>query len=43
MQKMIAHETEKDAEIKALKEKDAQRDEQIRKLTEMIVKLQHKA
>ncbi|WP_311515933.1 ESPR-type extended signal peptide-containing protein [uncultured Megasphaera sp.] len=30
-------------EIKALKEKDAQRDEQIRKLTEMIVKLQHKA
>ena len=43
MQKMIAHETEKDAEIKALKEKDAQRDEQIRKLTEMIDKLQHKA
>jgi hypothetical protein len=43
MQKMIAHETEKDAEIKALKEKDAQRDEQIRKLTEMIAELQHKA
>ncbi len=43
MQKMMAHETEKDAEIKALKEKDAQREEQIRKLTEMIVKLQHKA